>query len=428
MSLGLQKALESSYVMNTFARMPVEFVEGHGMTLVGDDGTEYRDFLAGIGVCSLGYCHPVLVEAIQRQAERLLHVSNYYYIERRGELAAILSKLASGDMDGALMIADAVRAGDEAAAVALGLPTENDQVWKTFFANSGAEANEGAMKLARLYAKRSGNGGNTIVALRGSFHGRTLTTVTATGQDTFHKFFGPFTPGFRYVPAGDLAALERQLDAEDCSAVLVEIVQGEGGVRALDADYLKAVEALCHEKNVLFCVDEVQTGNGRTGTWFAYEQFGLSPDLVSTAKGLGNGLPIGATLMGPKTAEVLTPGTHGSTFGGNPVACAGALSVLEQIDDAFLEAVKQKGAWLTAELEKIPGVKDVSGLGLMLGFSVEGCKSADIKAKALDNGLVVLTAKDRVRLLPPLAITEEELSDGLLRLAAAIREVQEAAH
>lgn len=230
------------------------------------------------------------------------------------------------------------------------------------------------------------------------------------------------------MPAGDLAALERQLDTEDCSAVLVEIVQGEGGVRALDADYLKAVEALCHEKNVLFCVDEVQTGNGRTGTWFAYEQFGLSPDLVSTAKGLGNGLPIGATLMGPKTAEVLTPGTHGSTFGGNPVACAGALSVLEQIDDAFLEAVKQKGAWLTAELEKIPGVKDVSGLGLMLGFSVEGCKSADIKAKALDNGLVVLTAKDRVRLLPPLAITEEELSDGLLRLAAAIREVQEAAH
>ena len=284
------------------------------------------------------------------------------------------------------------------------------------------------MKLARLYAKRSGNGGNTIVALRGSFHGRTLTTVTATGQDTFHKFFGPFTPGFRYVPAGDLAALERQLDAEDCSAVLVEIVQGEGGVRALDADYLKAVEALCHEKNVLFCVDEVQTGNGRTGTWFAYEQFGLSPDLVSTAKGLGNGLPIGATLMGSKTAEVLTPGTHGSTFGGNPVACAGALSVLEQIDDAFLEAVKQKGTWLTAELEKIPGVKDVSGLGLMLGFSVEGCKSADSKAKALDNGLVVLTAKDRVRLLPPLAITEEELSDGLLRLAAAIREVQEAAH
>ena len=238
----------------------------------------------------------------------------------------------------------------------------------------------------------------------------------------------PETWNTGFMPAGDLAALERQLDAEDCSAVLVEIVQGEGGVRALDADYLKAVEALCHEKNVLFCVDEVQTGNGRTGTWFTYEQFGLSPDLVSTAKGLGNGLPIGATLMGSKTAEVLTPGTHGSTFGGNPVACAGALSVLEQIDDAFLEAVKQKGAWLTAELEKIPGVKDVSGLGLMLGFSVEGCKSADIKAKALDNGLVVLTAKDRVRLLPPLAITEEELSDGLLRLAAAIREVQEAAH
>ncbi len=261
---------------------------------------------------SLGYANPEWVKAVSEQAAVLPHTSNLFYNEKTAMLAGRLA-----------------------------LRTHFERV---FLSNSGAEANECLIKTARKWASDTkGEGEHPFVTLVNSFHGRTLTTVTATGQDTFHKFFGPFTPGFRYVPAGDLAALERQLDAEDCSAVLVEIVQGEGGVRALDADYLKAVEALCHEKNVLFCVDEVQTGNGRTGTWFAYEQFGLSPDLVSTAKGLGNGLPIGATLMGPKTAEVLTPGTHGSTFGGNPVACAGALSVLEQIDDAFLEAVKQKG-------------------------------------------------------------------------------------
>ena len=420
------KTIDSLYHACTYGRAPVVFERGRGARLWNDKGRDYIDFGSGIGVMSLGYANPAwgifsdevrkMVSAVlgrsspsileftfgteERtvpQAAVLPHTSNLFYNEKTAMLAGRLA-----------------------------LRTHFERV---FLSNSGAEANECLIKTARKWASDTkGEGEHPFVTLVNSFHGRTLPPVTATGQDTFHKFFGPFTPGFRYVPAGDLAALERQLDAEDCSAVLVEIVQGEGGVRALDADYLKAVEALCHEKNVLFCVDEVQTGNGRTGTWFAYEQFGLSPDLVSTAKGLGNGLPIGATLMGPKTAEVLTPGTHGSTFGGNPVACAGALSVLEQIDDAFLEAVKQKGAWLTAELEKIPGVKDVSGLGLMLGFSVEGCKSADIKAKALDNGLVVLTAKDRVRLLPPLAITEEELSDGLLRLAAAIREVQEAAH
>ena len=363
------KTIDSLYHACTYGRAPVVFERGRGARLWDDKGRDYIDFGSGIGVMSLGYANPEWVKAVSEQAAVLPHTSNLFYNEKTAMLAGRLA-----------------------------LRTHFERV---FLSNSGAEANECLIKTARKWASDTkGEGEHPFVTLVNSFHGRTLTTVTATGQDTFHKFFGPFTPGFRYVPAGDLAALERQLDAEDCSAVLVEIVQGEGGVRALDADYLKAVEALCHEKNVLFCVDEVQTGNGRTGTWFAYEQFGLSPDLVSTAKG----------------------------FGGNPVACAGALSVLEQIDDAFLEAVKQKGTWLTAELEKIPGVKDVSGLGLMLGFSVEGCKSADIKAKALDNGLVVLTAKDRVRLLPPLAITEEELSDGLLRLAAAIREVQEAAH
>ena len=214
--------------------------------------------------------------------------------------------------------------------------------------------------------------------------------------------------------------MKAQLDKEDCAAVLVEIVQGEGGVRALDADYLKALESLCHEKNVLFCVDEVQTGNGRTGHWFAFEHFGLKPDLVSTAKGLGNGLPIGATLMNEKTANVLTPGTHGSTFGGNPVACAGALAVLETVDDEFLLEVARKGEVLKTALEALPGVTDVSGLGLMIGFSVEGQKAADIKAKALEEGLVILTAKDRVRLLPPLVITDDELLLGVEKIKKVI--------
>ena len=322
------KTIDSLYHACTYGRAPVVFERGRGARLWDDKGRDYIDFGSGIGVMSLGYANPEWVKAVSEQAAVLPHTSNLFYNEKTAMLAGRLA-----------------------------LRTHFERV---FLSNSGAEANECLIKTARKWASDTkGEGEHPFVTLVNSFHGRTLTTVTATGQDTFHKFFGPFTPGFRYVPASDLAALERQLDAEDCSAVLVEIVQGEGGVRALDADYLKAVEALCHEKNVLFCVDEVQTGNGRTGTWFAYEQFGLSPDLVSTAKGLGNGLPIGATLMGSKTAEVLTPGTHGSTFGGNPVTCAGALSVLEQIDDAFLEAVKQKGAWLTAELEKIPGVNDL---------------------------------------------------------------------
>ena len=230
------------------------------------------------------------------------------------------------------------------------------------------------------------------------------------------------------MPAGDLAALERQLDAEDCSAVLVEIVQGEGGVRALDADYLKAVEALCHEKNVLFCVDEVQTGNGRTGTWFAYEQFGLSPDLVSTAKGLGNGLPIGATLMGPKTAEVLTPGTHGSTFGGNPVVCAGANVVVDRMDQSFLANVSERAVQLRAGLAKLPMVKNLSGIGLMVGIEFfGGIQAADVLAACREKGLLVLTAKSRLRLLPPLTLTAHDVEKALGILNEVLTEMEQKA-
>ena len=383
------EVLDRVYAANTYGRAPVVFKSSKDVYLVDEDGKEYLDFGSGIGVMSLGYQHPAWIQSVTNQINHLVHTSNLFYNEKTALLTAALAQRTGFD--------------------------------KVFLSNSGAEANECLIKTARKWAHDvKGEGEHPIVTLVNSFHGRTVTTVTATGQDTFHTHFGPFTPGFRYVPAGDIDAMKAQLDKESCAAVLVEIVQGEGGVRALDADYLKALQALCHEKDVLFCVDEVQTGNGRTGRWFAFEHFGLEPDLVSTAKGLGNGLPIGATLMNEKTANVLTPGTHGSTFGGNPVACAGALAVLETIDDEFLAEVERKGDLLKKALEAVPGVKDVSGLGLMIGFSVEGQKSADIKAKALKEGLVVLTAKDRVRLLPPLVISDEELLLGVEKLKKVI--------
>ena len=383
------EVLDRVYAANTYGRAPVVFKSSKGVYLEDEAGKQYLDFGSGIGVMSLGYQHPTWTQYVTEQVKTLVHTSNLFYNEKTALLTAGLAQRTGFD--------------------------------KVFLSNSGAEANECLIKTARKWANDvKGEGEHPIVTLVNSFHGRTVTTVTATGQETFHTHFGPFTPGFRYVKAGDIDAMKAQLDKEDCAAVLVEIVQGEGGVRALDADYLKALESLCHEKNVLFCVDEVQTGNGRTGHWFAFEHFGLKPDLVSTAKGLGNGLPIGATLMNEKTANVLTPGTHGSTFGGNPVACAGALAVLETVDDEFLLEVARKGDVLKTALEALPGVTDVSGLGLMIGFSVEGQKAADIKAKALEEGLVILTAKDRVRLLPPLVITDDELLFGVEKIKKVI--------
>ena len=383
------EVLDRVYAANTYGRAPVVFKSSKGVYLEDEAGKQYLDFGSGIGVMSLGYQHPTWTQYVTEQVKTLVHTSNLFYNEKTALLTAGLAQRTGFD--------------------------------KVFLSNSGAEANECLIKTARKWANDGkGEGEHPIVTLVNSFHGRTVTTVTATGQETFHTHFGPFTPGFRYVKAGDIDAMKAQLDKEDCAAVLVEIVQGEGGVRALDADYLKALESLCHEKNVLFCVDEVQTGNGRTGHWFAFEHFGLKPDLVSTAKGLGNGLPIGATLMNEKTANVLTPGTHGSTFGGNPVACAGALAVLETVDDEFLLEVARKGEVLKTALEALPGVTDVSGLGLMIGFSVEGQKAADIKAKALEEGLVILTAKDRVRLLPPLVITDDELLLGVEKIKKVI--------
>lgn len=425
MSLGLQKALESSYVMNTFARMPVEFVEGHGMTLVGDDGAEYRDFLAGIGVCSLGHCHPVLVEAIQRQAERLLHVSNYYYIERRGELAAILSKLASGDMDGALMIADAVRAGDEAAAVALGLPTENDQVWKTFFANSGAEANEGAMKLARLYAKRSGNGGNTIVALRGSFHGRTLETIAATMQDRLQDAFKPLPQDFLACTPNDvdeLTALFEEHGSEIC-AVMVEPIQGESGVHPLTPEFFKAAHDLAHAHGALLIADEVQTGVFRSGKPFAFQAYGIEPDIMSLAKGIAGGVPMGAVMAKASVADAFNPGDHGTTFGGSALAVAASCAVLcELVRGEYDKHVQEVGDYMAARLAGLPHVIDVRGCGLMLGCDLDDAAgdAHDVVGAALASGFVInATGAHTLRFLPPL-ICERQDVDALIDALSAI--------
>ena len=288
---------------------------------------------------------------------------------------------------------------------------------KVFFGNSGAEANEGAIKAARKYSfDHYGEGRDQIITLVNSFHGRTIATLTATGQDTFHHYFGPFNEGFLYTPAGDIEALTKLVDKHTC-AVMLELVQGEGGVVPLDQEFVQAVRALCDEKDLVLIVDEVQTGVGRTGTFLACEQFNLRPDIVTLAKGLGGGLPIGAVLVSEKVAAGMGPGSHGSTFGGNPVVCAGANVVLERLDESFLAGVREHAAQLRAGLERLPHVKGVTGLGLMLGIQFEdGINAADVLAACRERGLLVLTAKTRLRLLPPLVVTAHDIERALVIL------------
>lgn len=425
MSLGLQKALESSYVMNAFARVPVEFVEGRGMTLVGDDGTEYQDFFAGIGACSLGHRHPVLVDAIRYQAERLLHVSNYFYIERRGELSALLSKLASGDMDGALMIADAVCAGDEAAAVALGSPLEGDQVWKTFFANSGAEANEGAMKLARLYAKRAGAGGNTIVTLRGSFHGCTLETIAATMQDHLQDASKPLPQGFAACEPNNIEQLSALFDkhGSEICAVMVEPIQSESGVHPLTLEFFKAARDLAHANGALLIADEVQTGAFRTGKPFAFQAYGVEPDIVSLSKGIAGGVPMGAVMAKAAIADVINPGDHGTTFGGSALTVTASCAVLcELVRGEYDKHVQEVGDYMMARLAGLPRVVDVRGRGLMLGCDLDEAAgdARDVAASALACGFVInATGPRTLRFLPPL-ICERQDVDVLIDALSAI--------
>lgn len=374
------KELDNQYVAHAYGRFDVALTKGQGSTLYDENGKKYIDFGSGIGVTAFGINDPVWTKAVEEQLHRVQHTSNLYYTAPCAKLAQLLC--------------------------------EKSGMKKVFFGNSGAEANEGAIKFARKYSfDKYGAGRSTIITLVNSFHGRTITTLAATGQDSFHTVFDPFTPGFKYCPANDIEALQAAA-TDDVCAVLFECVQGEGGVNNLSPTFVSAIAKLAKEKDILMAVDEVQTGNGRTGTYFAYQQYGITPDIVTTAKGLGGGLPIGAVLFGEKLQDTMTPGSHGSTFGGNPVVAAGACSIVERIDDDFLSEVQRKSEKIRTALAKVNGVKSISGMGLMLGIETD--KPAGEVAKAcLANGLLILTAKTKLRLLPALNISDAELDEGL---------------
>ena len=386
------KARDDAHVLHTYGRSPVALVSGKGMVATDAEGKQYLDFTSGIGVNCLGYCHPAWVAAVTAQAGKLQHTSNLYYTEPCGALAEELCR----------------RTGLDA----------------VFFGNSGAEANEGAIKAARKYSVDTyGSDRNKVLTLVNSFHGRTLATLTATGQEVFHHDFGPFPERFGYIPAGNFAALQAAADAETC-AVLLELVQGEGGVVALDKDYVARVAAFCKERDILLLVDEVQTGVGRTGTFLACEQYDLHPDIVTLAKGLGGGLPIGAVVMTKKVADHMGPGSHGSTFGGNPVVCAGALAVMEQLTPELLAHARKMAETLRTGLQTLPHVAAVSGLGLMVGIAFEdGISAAAVRTACELQGLLVLTAKSRLRLLPPLILTQEDVDKALAILRTVLEKV-----
>lgn len=374
--------LSEQYLMKTYGRQPIAMSKGSRGVCIAEDGKTYIDFGSGIGTNSLGYCDADWADAVCAQVRAIQHTSNYYYTAVQSQLAQQLCTITGYS--------------------------------RVFFGNSGAEANECAIKLARKYSfDRYGQGRGTVITLKNGFHGRTMTTLAATGQDVFHNYFFPFPEGFVYAEANDLADLQAKLDDTVC-AVMVEMIQGEGGVNVLDASYVQAVAQLCAEKDILLIADEVQTGVGRTGSFLASQQFGVTPDITTLAKGLGGGLPIGACLAGAKCAEVLGGGTHGSTFGGNPVVCAGAVAVLNRVTEpGFFESVQEKGEYIREVLESCPEVEEISGMGLMIGIRLKNMQAADVLAAAREAGLLVLTAKDKVRLLPPLTISKEELDAGL---------------
>ncbi|MBQ3304483.1 MAG: acetylornithine transaminase [Clostridia bacterium] len=383
------QALDKAYIANTYARFPVELVSGKGSLLKGADGKDYIDMGSGIAVNGFGAADDLWMQAVIEQLGKLPHSSNLYYTEPGAKLAEMLCQ----------------RTGMK----------------KVFFGNSGAEANECAIKVARKYsADKKGPGCYTIVTLKNSFHGRTLATLSATGQDHYHELYQPLVPGFAHIAPGDMEAL-KAIDAKTpVAGILIECVQGEGGVVPLEAGFVHALAEYAHANDIPLMVDEVQTGNGRSGALYAYMTFGIQPDIVSTAKGLGGGLPIGACLMGEKVQDVLTPGDHGSTFGGNPVACAGGVSILSRIDDALLEGVRQRSAYIFEQLTGAPGIEGVSGLGLMIG--VKTAKPArEVVMKCIDNGVLFLTAKDRVRLLPALNIPMDLLEKAVAVLKDACR-------
>lgn len=386
------KQQEQAHLMPTYGRFQVALINGRGATAVDTEGKSYIDFGAGIGVNALGYCDPDWVKAVTEQAATLQHISNLYYSPVMTQLAETLCRTTGYS--------------------------------KVFFGNSGAEANECAIKLARKYGTQThGEACNRIVTLNNSFHGRTVTTLAATGQDVFHEHFTPFTEGFSYADP-NMDSVRAHVDGTTC-AVLVELIQGEGGVRPLDQGFVQELAAFCKERDVLLLVDEVQTGVGRTGKLYCYEHYGIRPDVITSAKGLGGGLPIGACLCTERLGNVMDAGMHGSTFGGNPVVCAGALAVLNKLaKPGFLEEVAAKGAYLREKLEAMDGVEEVRGIGMMLGAVLRADNAKAVAAKCVENGLLVLTAKTLLRFLPPLTITYEELDKGLAILQETISALQ----
>jgi len=378
---------DKTFVANTYARFPVEIVNGEGSILYDINGKSYIDMGSGIGVTAFGFNDSVWKDAVIEQINKVQHTSNLYYTKPCADLAKALC--------------------------------EKTGMSKVFFANSGAEANECAIKVARRYGEvNKGANATTIITLKNSFHGRTITTLSATGQDVFHAKFNPMTNGFVYATANDIESVKSLVDDSVCG-ILIECVQGEGGVIALDKDFVLGVEQICKQNDLVFMVDEVQTGNGRTGSLYAYMDYGVSPDVVSTAKGLGGGLPIGACLMNERVESLLGFGDHGSTYGGNPVCSAGALSIINRLDDEFLQSVKQKSQYLFSEISKIKGVESVSGKGLMIG--VKTVKPAkEIVLACMEQGVLLLTAKDKVRLLPALNIPQELLEKAVAVLKKVI--------
>ena len=391
MSLEEQKALESEYVMGTFARKPICLVEGKGMKVVDDQGRELLDFIAGIGVCSLGHCHPAVVQAVADQASELIHVSNYYYIEKRGQVARMLSDLLNW-----------------------GLEEGERFTWQSFFSNSGAESNECAMKLARLYARRFGNGGTDIVTLERSFHGRTMETLAATAQPAKQEAFQPVPGGFLHTPINDLDALKALFDdpANKICAVMVEPIQGESGVHPCTAEFLQGVQRLCREHGALVIADEVQTGIYRTGKPFGFQNFGIVPDIVSMAKGIASGFPTGACAAKKEVACAFEAGDHGTTFGGSNLAVAAAYATLSTLGEpGTLERIDAVGAYLRDRFRAIPGVENVRGFGLMVGCDVPQADANKVVLDALADGFLLnATGPHTLRFLPPLICTEAEAS------------------
>ncbi len=381
---------DKTYIAGTYKRFPVELVSGSGSLLRDVNGKRYIDMGSGIGVNCFGIGDDVWREAVTAQLGMVQHTSNLYFTKPCTDLAELICR----------------RTGFK----------------KVFFSNSGAEANECAIKAARKYAaEKKGADCNVILTMKNSFHGRTLTTLAATGQEHYHELYNPLTPGFAHVPAGDYEAFETAVSRFNVAAVMLECIQGEGGVIVQDARYLKQVSDFCAKHDILLIVDEVQTGNGRTGMLYSYMNFGISPDIVSTAKGLGGGLPIGATLLGEKVQNVFSFGDNGSTFGGNPVVCAGAFSIIQRLDNEFLAQVREKGEYIVKTLSSAEGIESVSGMGLMIGIKTMK-PAGEVVQTCLENGVLCLTAKDKVRLLPPLNIPTSLLHEAVEIIALACKE------